>query len=91
MEDYWVDAVERRDDSLFGTGQWHSTDECLSWQAPIKPFELAEEDLARTALDYVMFQRGIDVKATQERLGLLSTYSAKMMETSDVVRWEVEK
>mgnify|MGYP000851466273 CR=1 FL=1 len=91
LEDYWVDAIERHDDSRFDTGQWHSTDECLSWQAPVKSFELSEEDLARTAMDYVMFQRGVDAAATRERLGLLATYSAEITDGEGTVRWEVQK
>lgn len=91
LEDYWVDAIERNDDSRFGTGQWHSTDDCLSWQAPAKPFELTEEDLARTAMDYVMFQRDVDSKATQELLGRLATYGADISSDDSVVRWEVRK
>ncbi|WP_311446685.1 N-6 DNA methylase [uncultured Rothia sp.] len=78
LEDYWIDAIERNDDSRFGTGQWHSTDDCMSWQAPMKPFELHEEDLARTAMDYVMFQRGVDAKELRERLGNTIAYRARI-------------
>lgn len=91
LEDYWVDAIERHDESRFGTGQWHRTEECLSWQAPVKPFELFEEDLARAAMDYVMFQRGIDAAEMRERLGLVATYGADITEDEHVIRWEIKK
>lgn len=91
LEQYWLDAIAKQNDCRFGTGQWHSTDECLSWQAPIKPFELTEEDLARTALDYVMFQQGIDATETRERLGFITAYSAKVTECDDCFQLEINK
>lgn len=91
IEDYWVDAIERNDDSKYGTGQWIDPAVNLSWQAPVKPFVLTEEDLARTAMDYAMFLRGIDAKAMRERLGRLATYSASVTETDDAVVLEVSK
>lgn len=91
LEDYWVDAIERHDESRFNTGQWHSTDDCLSWQAPEKPFEITEEDFARVALDYLMFQRGIDAAAVREHMGLLATYSSEVTDGEETVHWEVKK
>lgn len=91
LEDYWVDAISKHNDSRFGTGQWHSTDECLSWQAPVMPFELTEEDLARTAMDYVMFHQGVDVAATRERLGIIATYAADVTEDDATFRMEIKK
>ena len=91
LEDYWVDAVERHDESRFGTGQWHSTDDCLSWQAPEKPFEVTEEDFARTALNYLMFQRGFDAALTREKLGDLTTLSASVSEDSESFFLEIKK
>ncbi|MDH2456111.1 N-6 DNA methylase [Corynebacterium bovis] len=38
LEDYWVDAIERNDESRFGTGQWNDPKEYLSWQPPEEPF-----------------------------------------------------
>ncbi|KQB84057.1 HsdM family class I SAM-dependent methyltransferase [Corynebacterium oculi] len=91
IEDYWVDAIERNDDSRYGTGQWNSTDDCLSWQAPVKPFELHEEDLARAAMDYAIFQRGLDGKALREKVGMIATYSAHVSENPDAIIMEVLK
>lgn len=91
LEAYWVDAIERNDDSAFGTGQWNDPAECLSWQAPPVPFEINEEDLARTALDYVMYQRGLDGRAMREKLGIVATYGARISEDESVVRLEIRK
>ena len=91
LEDYWVDAIERHDESRFGTGQWNNPTECLSWQAPAKPFVLTEEDLSRTAMDYVMFTRGIDGKALREKLGMLATYVADVHEDETAIQLEIAK
>lgn len=91
IEDYWVEAIERNDDSQYGTGQWIDPAVNLSWQAPVKPFVLTEEDLARTAMDYAMFRRGIDARVMREKLGRLATYSASVTETDDCVVLEVSK
>lgn len=89
LENYWVDAIERHDESRFGTGQWHSTDECLSWQAPEKPFEITEEDFARVALEYRMFQRGIDGAAVRESMGTLATRASRITASENSVCLEV--
>ncbi|WP_225733408.1 class I SAM-dependent DNA methyltransferase [Pseudoclavibacter sp. CFCC 14310] len=91
LEGYWVDAIERNDDSRYGTGQWLDPAEHLSWQAPVKPFVLTEEDLARTAMDYAMFLRGVDAKVMREKLGRLATYSASVTEADDSVLLKVSK
>ncbi|KSU66699.1 HsdM family class I SAM-dependent methyltransferase [Arthrobacter sp. NIO-1057] len=91
IEDYWIDAIERNDDYENSTGQWIDANESLSWQAPAKPFILTEEDLARAAMDYVMFQRGIDSRVMMEQLGRIATYSANVSETQDAVVMEVTK
>lgn len=91
IESYWIDAVERCDDDLHGTGQWIDPAQNLSWQAPEKEFVLSKEDLARTAMDYVMFRRGVDAKAMREKMGRLTTYSAHVSETDDLFVLEVAK
>lgn len=91
IEDYWVEAMERNDDSEYGTGQWIDTAERLSWQSPTKPFVLSEEDLARAAMDYLMFQRAIDSRVMMEKLGRIATYSASVLEVGNAVSLEVSK
>lgn len=91
IEEYWVDAIERNDDSKYGTGQWIDPAENLSWQAPVKPFVLMEEDLARTAMDYAMFLRGVDARAMREKLGRRTTYSASVREIETGVVLELPR
>lgn len=91
IEDYWIEAIERNDESKHGTGQWNDPSVCLSWQKPVKAFVLSEEDLARAAMDYAMFQRGIDGRTMREQLGRAATYSADVTETKDAVTLKVQK
>lgn len=91
LEDYWVDAIERYDDSRFNTGQWNDPAQCLSWQAPVKPFEITEDDFARTTMDYIMFQRGVDGRELRQQLGQRVAYSAKVEETTETITLEVHK
>ena len=72
IEAYWLDVIEKQsgDDSV----QWINPAEHLSWQAPVKPFELKQSDLTKTAMDYLLFECGIDAKALKERIGLATLY-----------------
>lgn len=91
LEDYWVDAVERNDDSKYGTGQWVDPTEHLSWQLPMKPFVLTEEDLARTSMDYAMFLRGVDSKVLREGIGRIALYLAEVNESDDSIAMQIPK
>ena len=66
IEAYWVDVVEKQsgDESC----QWVDPSEHLSYQMPLKPFEIYDEDFRKTAMEYLMFQRGIDAKQFGEQL-----------------------
>ncbi|WP_396599720.1 class I SAM-dependent DNA methyltransferase [Frigoribacterium sp. R86507] len=91
LEDYWVDAIERFDDSEYGTGQWLDTADHLSWQAPAQPFVLTHEDLAKAATEYLLFQRGIDSKALRERLGHTALYTADVQSSSTAITLAVDR
>lgn len=60
IEDRWIQIIRRQagDDTI----QWIKPTEHLSYQMPEKPFEIFEEDFARTMMDYLMFQKKIDSK-----------------------------
>lgn len=91
LENYWIEAIERNHDPRYGTGQWHSTDKCMSWQRPTPPFTMTEENMAKAAMDYAMFEREMDSRTVRERLGLLAMYRAVITETDNSVILEVEK
>ena len=68
IESYWLDVIKKKKDERYGTDQWIDPKENLSWQEPIPPFEIYEEDFNRTLLDFEMFKKGIDKKAFSETL-----------------------
>lgn len=58
IEDYWVDVVHKQsgDESC----EWIKPEEHLSYQMPQAPFEIAEEDFRKAAMDYLLFEQEID-------------------------------
>lgn len=76
IEDYWVDVMHKQKDEKYHTGQWIKPAEHLSYQMPEKPFEIFEEDFMKTAMDYLMFQEGIDAEAFGNKLRDKAMYGA---------------
>lgn len=76
IEAHWVDVIEKQ--SGDDTCQWVNPAEHLSYQMPQKPFEIYEEDFCKTAMDYLMFQQGIDAKAFGEKLLDTAMYSSRV-------------
>lgn len=72
IETHWVDVVKKQ--SGDETCQWVKPSEHLSYQAPQKPFQIFEEDFRKTAMNYVLFQRGIDANELKEKLSEESLY-----------------
>lgn len=89
IEAYWVDVVEKQ--SGDETCQWVKSDEHLSYQVPQKPFEIFEEDFRKTAMDYLMFQKGIDVKVFGEKLLDTAMYSSRVSEGESDVTISLKK
>ena len=83
IEDYWVDVVLKQ--SGDNTCQWIKPDEHLSYQMPEKPFEISEEDFRKTALDYLLFQRGIDAKNFEEQVTQTTLYSSDIQDKDGAV------
>lgn len=76
IESHWIDVVVKQ--SGDDTCQWVDPSEHLSYQMPQKPFEIFEEDFKKTALDYLMFQKGVDAKAFSEKLTDTAMYSSRV-------------
>lgn len=91
IEKYWVDSVLKLRDDKHGTAQWIKPSEHLSYQMPEKPFEVFEEDFRKTAMDYLMFQRGIDAKEFGDKLLNTVMYSGKIIEAEDSVNISIAK
>lgn len=76
IERYWVDSIKKLRDDNYGTAQWIKPAEHLSYQMPEKPFEVFKEDFRKTALDYLMYQKGIDAKEFGDKLLSVAMYSS---------------
>lgn len=78
IEDYWIDSINKLRDEKYNTVQWIKPSKHLSYQMPEKPFEIFEEDFRKTAMDYLMFEQGIDVKEFGEKLLNSVMYSSEV-------------
>ncbi len=89
IENKWVDIVMKQtgDD----TCQWVNPEEHLSYQMPQKPFEIFEEDFRKTAMDYLMFKKGIDVKSFGEKLLERAMYSSNVEADDETVTVTMQK
>ena len=74
IEDKWVDVIRKQSGS--NTIQWLNPKEHLSYQMPQKAFEIFEEDFAKTAMDYLLFEQEIDVKQFTEDIANKVLYSS---------------
>ena len=81
IEEYWVKSIHDGTDTEFKTRQIINPKEHLSYQMPEKPFEISEEDFKKTAMDYICFKNGIDIKVFGEKLLNSTLYGSEV--TSD--------
>ena len=84
-EDYWIDSICKFRDEKYNTAQWIKPSEHLSYQMPEKPFEIFEEDFRKTAMDYLMFKNGIDVKEFGEKLLSMAMYSSTIEDKNNQI------
>jgi len=88
IEDTWVNTVKKQ--SGDSTRKWESPKKHLSYQMPVKPFEITEEDFRRTAMDYLMFQQGIDAKEFDESV-LAGVYAGEVSDDGENVTISIPK
>ena len=88
IEDTWVNTVKKQ--SGDSTCKWESPKKHLSYQMPVKPFEITEEDFRRTAMDYLMFQQGIDAKEFDESV-LAGVYAGEVSDDGGNVTISIPK
>ena len=81
IEKYWLNVIEKQSGN--DTIQWIKPSEHLSYQMPEKPFEIFEEDFAKTMMDYEMFKQGIDVKEFNEQLLWKILYSSEVSDNEN--------
>ena len=82
-------------DEKFNTAQWikppvtrdikKGNQSPLSYQMPEKPFEIYKEDFIKTAMDYMMFEQGIDVKELEDSLIDKVLYSSDIQTRDDTI------
>ncbi|MCD8328285.1 MAG: SAM-dependent methyltransferase [Ruminococcus sp.] len=89
IEARWVDVVLKQSGDT--TCQWINPAEHLSYQVPQKPFEISEEDFRKTAMDYLMFQRGIDTKQFNDSLLSTMLYSSQVNDGEESVSVVMKK
>lgn len=95
IEDYWIDSIRKLRDEKFNTAQWikppatkdikKGNQSPLSYQMPEKPFEIYKEDFIKTAMDYLMFQKGIDVNEFGEKFLNSAMYSSNIEEKNNKI------
>lgn len=91
IEKYWLNVVLTKVDTKYHTEQWIDPAEHLSYQMPEKPFEITEEDFVKTAMDYLMFKKGIDSKEFSEKLLDAAMYSSDVTEDGDSIDIRLRK
>lgn len=85
LEDYWIQAIHDGVDDRYNTRQIINPNEHLSYQMPMKPFEIYEEDFIRTMMDYEMYNKGIDPKEFGESLLSKVLYNSEVKEEGNDV------
>lgn len=81
IEDRFVDVVHKQsgDKSI----QWIKPSEHLSYQMPVKEFEIFEQDFTKTMMDYMMYEDGIDAKDFYDNLIEKVMYSSVVTEDGE--------
>ena len=89
IENHWVDVVIKQ--SGDETCKWEKPSECMSYQVPVKPFEITEEDFRKTAMDYLMHKKDIDAKEFSNSLFDKVMYSSDITADDDTVTINMRK
>ena len=89
IEQHWVDVLDKQagDDTI----QWVNPDEHMSYQMPVQPFSVTEEDFRKTAMDYLIHQRGIDSREFSNDLFSKVMYSSKIQEDANTISITMKK
>lgn len=68
-EGYWAGVMYRQKDRLHKTEQWLDPSKVLSYQLPVNAFEISACDFRRKVMSYLMYERGVDAKTFNDKLG----------------------
>lgn len=75
-EDYWIQAIRDGNDYKYNTRQIINPSEHLSYQVEKTPYEIKEEDFAKTVLDYILFENDVDTAQFNENILRQVLYSS---------------
>lgn len=88
IEDKWVDIIRKKSGS--DTIQWLNPNEHLSYQMPKQPFEITEEDFAKTVMDYLLYEQKIDVKQFSDAILRKVLYSSVITNEDSAVNIQIK-
>lgn len=74
FEDYWVAAIENGEDERYGSRILIDPKVQLSYPEPEVPFELIMEDFMKVAMDYRIFETGMDAGLLKETIAVNGLY-----------------
>lgn len=74
FEDYWVSAIENGEDERYGSRILIDPKVKLSYPEPEVPFELNMEDFMKVAMDYRIFETGMDAGLLKETIAVNGLY-----------------
>jgi type I restriction enzyme M protein len=89
IENHWADVVLKQ--SGDDTCKWEDPGKCMSYQVPVQPFQVSEEDFRKTAMDYLMYKRGIDSREFSDRLFETVLYSSTVESDDDHIRISMDR
>ena len=91
IENYWITAIHDGVDDKYDTRQIINPNKHLSYQMPEKAFEVFEEDLMKTMVDYEMYKREIDLKDFKEKLAKRVLYESSVKANENSVNIVIKK
>lgn len=74
FEDYWVAAIENGEDERYSSRILIDPKVQLSYPEPEVPFELNMEDFMKVAMDYRIFETGMDASLLKETIAVNGLY-----------------
>ena len=80
FEDYWVAAIENGEDERYGSRILIDPKVQLSYPEPEVPFELNMEDFMKVAMDYRIFESGMDASLLKETIAVNGLYGLESEE-----------
>ena len=90
-ENYWIKAIHDGVEDKYNTRQIINPQEHLSYQIPLKPFQISQEDFIKTVTDYEMFKRDVDTEDFSIRILAEIMYTSQVKADNDTVNISIKK